>query len=94
MSGCEKLLFSYYLLSNQAHRSFCDEVCNPPRYLYSKIGLVSSSSRLYREALVEVLLCVESVNPVAFLVAPVSICVAMMVCVTCLLAASRHEVRE
>lgn len=53
-------------LSNQLHNSLCELVCNPPRYLYTKTGLPSSSSRRYRSALLLLLLeCVESERPVS-----------------------------
>lgn len=43
-------------LFSQAHRSFCDDVRRPPRYLYNNIGLTSVSSRQYFSALLEELL--------------------------------------
>jgi hypothetical protein len=52
-------------LSSQVHRSFCDEVWRPPRYLYSRIGVSSCSSSLYfSDALLLVDVCVESDKPV------------------------------
>jgi hypothetical protein len=52
-------------LSSQVHRSFCEEVWRPPRYLYSRIGVSSCSSSLYfSDALLLVDVCVESDKPV------------------------------
>ncbi len=56
----------YSPLSSKAHKSFCDEVFRPPRYLYNSIGRVSSSSRAYLSALR--LELVESEKPVSWCV--------------------------
>lgn len=51
-------------LSNQVHRSFCEEVWRPPRYLYSSMGVSSCSSSLYFSDALLVDVWVESVKPV------------------------------
>jgi hypothetical protein len=51
-------------LSSQLHRSFCEDVWRPPRYLYSSIGVSSSSSSLYFSDALLVDVWVESVRPV------------------------------
>lgn len=51
-------------LSSQVHRSFCEEVWSPPRYLYSSMGFSSCSSSLYFSDALLVDVWVESVKPV------------------------------
>jgi len=51
-------------LSSQEHRSFCEEVWSPPRYLYSRIGVSSCSSSLYFSDALLVDVWVESLKPV------------------------------
>jgi len=51
-------------LSSQEHRSFCEEVWSPPRYLYSRIGVSSFSSSLYFSDALLVDVWVESLKPV------------------------------
>lgn len=51
-------------LSSQLHRSFCEEVWSPPRYLYSRMGVSSCSSSLYFSEALLVDVWVESLKPV------------------------------
>lgn len=67
MFGCVEGAGGMLPLSSHWHRSFCELVCSPPRYLYINMGASSnSSSRYFSEALL-VDVCVLSESPVSLL---------------------------